>query len=70
MTLPGTSIISSSNNLIRSSIEAKKNETAIVKNENNNEMKELKAFFELDTKRYNIKKKDVEKLKGVSLSHA
>lgn len=62
--------MSSSNNLIRSSIEAKKNETAIVKNENNNEMKELKAFFELDTKRYNIKKKDVEKLKGVSQSHA
>lgn len=30
----------------------------------------MKAFLELDTKRFAIKKKDVEKLKKVSVSHA
>jgi hypothetical protein len=62
--------MSSSNNLIRTSILMKKDDTAALKNANDNEVKEMKAFLELDTKRYNIKKKDVEKLKSVSLKHA
>ena len=60
--VPGSSISSISYNLVKSQVEAKKNQTSILNREDKHQKSELKAMMDLDTRRYQIQKKDAESL--------
>ena len=52
--IPGSSISSISYNLVKSQVEAKKNQTDVLKREDKHQKSELKAMMDLDTRRYQI----------------
>jgi hypothetical protein len=62
MSVPGASLLSISQNLIKSQVRAKNHENHVVNKEDKNNKKEIKAFLELDTKRFQYAKNDCESL--------
>jgi len=56
--------------LIKKSVELKKNDNSLYKNEESNIKSEVTAFLELDTKRFHIKKSDHDEIKKYSKKDA